>query len=124
MSAGHFFMGVSFLGLLTMSVLAIAAIGQGVTRTSHYLAGRKPAYLEPISRQPLRPSAPDVRRMALLEQWVSSGVVDLGLEFDGGVFISIALVGGPEFELRYQNSVAEAIDHAEAEIIKHEKGEL
>jgi len=38
MSAGQFFMGFSFLGLLIMSVLSVAVIGKAVADESHRLS--------------------------------------------------------------------------------------
>lgn len=58
----------------------------------------------------------DLGRMEALEEWATMGCVELGVEIDGGVYLSVYLLGGPEIELREQNSIRDAIDKARKEI--------
>lgn len=54
----------------------------------------------------------DEVRINALESWAESGCIDLGVEIDGGVYLTVSLIGDPPIELREQHSVRSAIDAA------------
>lgn len=62
---------------------------------------------------------PDYHRMMELEDWCSEGCVEMGIEFEGGVYLTVHLIGGAEVELREQNSLRDAIDRAKVHIDQH-----
>lgn len=55
---------------------------------------------------------PDQARIEALEDWCLGGCVDMGVEIDGGVYITVSMIGGPHIELREQNCIRDAIDAA------------
>lgn len=62
------------------------------------------------------PETLDYHRMMALETWCLGGCVEMGVEIDGGVYLSVTMLGGPEIELREQNSIRDSIDKALKEI--------
>jgi len=54
----------------------------------------------------------DAARVNALEDWASSGVVTIGFEIDGGVFLDLAVMGNPEVSYREKDDVRTAIDIA------------
>jgi len=61
------------------------------------------------------PDNPDLARIQALEEWCSEGCVEMGLDLDGGVYLAVSLVGGPEIDLRERNSIREAIDQVRSD---------
>lgn len=62
--------------------------------------------------RPQPASDADKARLDWLQAMAESGVVTCGLEFDGGVFLDVALIGSDEQSLREQNDLRSAIDAA------------
>lgn len=52
----------------------------------------------------------DTERLNTLDTWVAEGVADFGVEFEGGVYLSVWPIGGPELGAREKNTVRDLID--------------
>jgi len=64
----------------------------------------------------LRLASRDDARVDLLEKWCAEGCVDMGIELEGGVYFSLAIIGEPDIQLREKNTIRESIDAMASEL--------